>query len=62
MVDVRGAKNSQNTADNLIGTVDSKPILKKGEETVKTIVGPVVVNEDTLSGPDGFVVGHPDYE
>lgn len=62
MVDIGLAKNNQNTADNLIGTTESKPILKRGDETVKTILGPTIISEETPTGTDGFIVGNPSYD
>lgn len=50
-------KNQQNTADNLVGNVAVSPILKRGFENVKLIVGPQIIYESTTVGQGMWGVG-----
>jgi len=59
---VSQAKASQNTADNLIGSTSSKPILKRGSDKIKQISNTEIVTQGTYSGTDGWVVGNPNYD
>ncbi len=47
-------KHGQSTADNLVGTSDSRPLLKRSYENLKVIEGPTLIETTALN--DSFVL------